>query len=391
VTRRKTLSDVGVSNLKPRPTRYAAPDPEMRGHYVRVTPSGARSFVAVARSPTGKQVWATIGSTDKFAIEEAREKARAAIKRIQNGFPPFEAPRRSPDLFEAVADKWLKRHVHAKGLRSEKEVTRLLKVHVFPAWKSRAFLSIRRSDIAELLDHIEDEHGARQADYVLAIIRGICNWFATRHDDYVPPIARGMRRTDPKNRKRRRILDDNELWQVWNAAYQSGPFGALLQLALLTAQRRDKLVSIRWDDISTEGEWGIRSSEREKGTAGALILPELALGILRAQPRLANNPYIFASRGTGHFNSFSKSKEIFDAKVRDVAPWVIHDLRRTARSLMSRAGVRPDIAERVLGHAIAGVEGVYDRHSYKVEKREALKRLADLVEKIATSVDYDQA
>ena len=63
-------------------------------------------------------------------------------------------------------------------------------------------------------------------------------------------------------------------------------------------------------------------------------------------------------------------------------PWVIHDLRRTARSLMSQAGVRPDIAERVLGHAIAGVEGVYDRHHYNDEKSDALNRLAALMERI---------
>ena len=54
--------------------------------------------------------------------------------------------------------------------------------------------------------------------------------------------------------------------------------------------------------------------------------------------------------------------------------WQLHDLRRTARSLMSRAGVRPDIAERVLGHAISGVEGVYDRHPYRDEKADALRR-----------------
>ncbi len=63
-------------------------------------------------------------------------------------------------------------------------------------------------------------------------------------------------------------------------------------------------------------------------------------------------------------------------------PWTLHDLRRTARSLMSRAGVRPDISERVLGHAIPGVQGVYDRHTYDSEKADALKRLSDLISKI---------
>ena len=65
-----------------------------------------------------------------------------------------------------------------------------------------------------------------------------------------------------------------------------------------------------------------------------------------------------------------------------IAPWTIHDLRRTAKSLMQRAGVLPHISERVLGHAIQGVEGTYDRHSYVTEKAHALKALASLIENI---------
>ena len=67
--------------------------------------------------------------------------------------------------------------------------------------------------------------------------------------------------------------------------------------------------------------------------------------------------------------------------------WTLHDLRRTARSLMSRAGIRPDIAERVPGHAIRGVEGVYVRHSYREEKAHALKALAGLIENILAPAD----
>jgi dihydroxyacid dehydratase/phosphogluconate dehydratase len=65
-----------------------------------------------------------------------------------------------------------------------------------------------------------------------------------------------------------------------------------------------------------------------------------------------------------------------------IAPWTLHDLRRTARSLMSRAGVNRDIAERTLGHTIPGVEGVYDRHGYTDEKARALEALASLVDHI---------
>jgi integrase len=114
------------------------------------------------------------------------------------------------------------------------------------------------------------------------------------------------------------------------------------------------------------------------------------LDIIKAQPKLANNPFVFAVSTRGErkadtplppFNSFCQRKAELDKKLK-IEPWTIHDLRRTAKSLMARAGVRPDISERVLGHAISGVEGVYDRHDYDAEKADALKRLADMIENI---------
>src|SRR5262249_34693778 len=145
---------------------------------------------------------------------------------------------------------------------------------------------------------------------------------------------------------------------------------------------RDKVVSMKWDDISIDGMWTIPTAPREKGTAGELELPPAALDIVRAQPHLGDNPYVLAGRGNGHINGYSKAKRQFDAKLPDIPQWQLHDLRRTARSLMAWAGVRPDIAERVMGHAIAGVQGIYDRHGYRAEKADALRRLAALIDGI---------
>lgn len=166
---------------------------------------------------------------------------------------------------------------------------------------------------------------------------------------------------------------------MWDAA--SGTFGDLVKLLLLTAQRRDKVATLRWADVSVDGTWTVPTGAREKGTGGALVLPELDLEIIRARPRLGDNPFVFAGRGDSHFSGYSKAKAALDAKA-GVRSWCLHDLRRTARSLMSRVGVRPDIAERVLGHAIGGVEGVYDRHHYQQDKAHALQSLAALIETI---------
>lgn len=392
-------TDRQVESLKPQEKRYTVRDADLRGHYVRVTPDGGKSFVVVARDPHGKQVWATIGGADAWKIGDARETAREIVKRIKSGLPAFEAPPEQPDTFKAVAETWLDRHVKRKGLRSAGEIERCLKKYIYPEWEKRDFGSIRRRDVTELLDTIEDGSGARQADHVLAIVRGVMNWQAARDDDYMSPIVRNMRRTSAAARARARILDDDELRAVWKVAETSGTFGAIVRLALLTGQRREKIATMRWQDISAEGEWTIASESREKGHAGALLLPEAALRIIRAQPRIGESPYVFpAKRARGrrieadaHFNGWSPGKEALDVAVNAwwrerhgpdaeaPAHWTLHDLRRSSRSLMARAGVRPDIAERVLGHAISGVEGVYDRHSYRDEKADALKRLAGLL------------
>ena len=374
--RRKTLTDASIAKLAPKAKQYTVPDPELPGHYVRVWTTGVKSFVAVARAPHGKQVWHTIGTSSLFTITAARAEARKAILAIRAG-----GARKAPQAVSEVVEEWLKRHVEAKGLRSAREIRRYLDRDILPAWGSREFAGIRRGDVATLLDHVEDTAGARSADFVLSIVRGIANWYATRHDDYSSPVVKGMRRCNPSERARERILTDDELRELWKAAEANGKFGAFVRLALLTAQRREKVAAMRWRDVSIDGVWSIPSEAREKGNASELVLPQAAVEIIKAQPRFADCPYVLAGRGNSHFNGYSKAKAALDAKA-PTAQWRIHDLRRTARSLMSRAGVRPDIAERVMGHAIAGVEGVYDRHSYRDEKADALRRLASLIEKI---------
>src|SRR6476659_3695778 len=373
---RRTITDLGVAALKPKAARYNFADPQLPGHYIRVTPAGGESFAVVTRDPNGKQIWATIGPTHLHTISEAREIARDLIKKIKAG-----EDRGGPETFASVAEQWLTRHVVARGLRSEDHIRRCLALHVLPAWGGREFTSIKRRDVAGLLDQIEDSGGPVIADKVLAFISGICNWYATRNDDYVSPVTRGMRRSSTKERARERILTDDEIRAVWSAADQHGTFGALVKTLLLTGQRREKVATMRWQDVSIDGVWTIPAVAREKNNARELVLPEAVLQFIRSRPRFESNPYVFSGRSIGPLRNFYTGKERFDAEVK-IAPWTLHDLRRTARSLMSRAGVRPDISERVLGHVIAGVEGIYDRHSYVTEKAQALTALAGLLENI---------
>jgi integrase len=376
MARRKTLTDAYITSLKPKPKRYAVPDPQLPSFYVRVTPTGAKSFAAVATDPSGKQIWTTIGTPALYSLDEAREKAREVIKAVRGGEGA------GLDTFMSVAGQWLKRHVEKNGIRTRAEIERILARYILPKWAGRDFVSIKRSDVTALIDHVEDKHGPRQADCCLTVFSSIANWYASRHDSYSSPLVRGMKRAAGKERQRDRILSDDEIRAVWSALPVGDTFGDLVKLLLLTGQRREKVVGMKWADVSLDGVWKLPTDKREKGNAGELTLHDLALDILRARPRFTSNPYVFAAaRGRDHFSGFSKAKLALDKKLA-LPQWQLHDLRRTSRTLMSRAGVNREHAERVLGHLISGVEGVYDQHRYDVEKTKALKALAGLIEHI---------
>jgi integrase len=353
-----------------------------------VSYGGTKTF-RVLTYHDGKARTRKLGTYPALSVKEARAHAREYWENPLK----FEA-KASVGTFKEVAENWIKRYVDLHRLRSKPEIQRILDKHLYPEWRDRPFLEIRRGEVNRLLDKVIDadshrksqprkNQGRSQADAVLAVIRAVMTWHQTRDENYISPIVRGMRRH--KSKPRDRILSDDEIRALWTALDDFRTFGPLLKLCLLTAQRGRKVASIRWDDIEA-GIWKISQESREKGTAKSLRLSTIAREIIEAQPRFNNNPHVFAGWPTGHFNSWSQHKAALNARLKDILPgmqsWTIHDLRRTARSLMIRADIRPDIAERVLGHAIAGVEGVYDRHDYLEQKSNAIARLSALIQSI---------
>jgi integrase len=370
--KRAGLTDKQIAGLERKEKRYVTPDVEMRGHYLRVPPTGPIVFTAVARDPSrnNKQIWATLGTTAELTVEQARAKAREAIRRIKEGKSAIEQPKPRPDSVAVVAQNWLARIVHKNGHRTAGETERIVKKYIGEHIGTRVFAELKRSEITSWLDDLEDDHGARMADRALSTLRAVANWHAKRDDSYTSPFVRGMHRASTKGRER--VLDDSELRNFWQAT-EGTDTGDCLRLLLLTGQRRSKVLGMHRRDIS-EGIWNVPCEPGEKGTGGSLKLPAIAIELIRRQPRMAGDDRVFP---------FQKSKlDVASATVSNGSGWWVHDLRRTARSLMSRAGVQSEHAERVLGHVVGGVEGIYDRHSYDAEKAAALEKLAALIERI---------
>jgi integrase len=208
-----------------------------------------------------------------------------------------------------------------------------------------------------------------------------------------------MARTNPTKRARDRVLNDAEIRALWATAPDEDIFGAIVKTLLLTAQRRDEVASMARSEMDDAGVWTIPAERYKTGKPNIVPLSKRALAIVREQDQIDGCDLVFSTNGKTPFSGFGKCKDRLDAAMltvmRDMAaeqgedpdkmtlaPWRLHDLRRTAKTLMSRAGVRPDVSERVLGHVIAGVEGVYDRYAYIEEKRIALETLAAEINRI---------
>lgn len=373
-----------VDAQKAGPAEYIVWDTDIRGYGLRIHPSGRRTFFLKYRTRDGRrtQVKLNIGVHGDVTPDGARKIAEGWRDEIAGGGDPRARMRataeKNEDSFKAVAENFIKRYVDKRGLRSKGEIERQLKTYIYPVWGDRAFTGITRRDVAELLDKIEDGNGATQADRVLATIRKLFNWYQTRDDDFVSPVVKGMARTRPAEHKRDRVLTDDEIRAIW--PHLDGTFGALVQVLLLTGQRLGKASTMKWENIE-DGVWTLPTEAREKNNPGSLKLSRMVLDIIEAQTKIADCPYVFPGRTKGPMAGFSPLKRELDKAV-DIPHWTLHDLRRTSRSLMSRAGVRSEHAERVLGHVIPGVEGVYDRHAYGEEKGAALEALANTVDLI---------
>lgn len=356
-----------------------------------VSPKGKKTFSIVARDPSGKQVWKAIGEVGSLSVDEARQKARLGVERIKAGMVdvfPKERPQAAPETFKEVAERYIANWVDLGGKkgdgipqRGKREIVRQLKVYVYPEWEELPFLSIERRDVARLMDQIRLNNGAVMADRVLATLNKMFNWFRQYDHTYNNPIIPEMKKSGSiADRARARFLSDDEIRAVWKACDEIGTYGAMVKIGLLTAARRDKISTMRWDEIN-DGIWTLAVVPREKPHAGVLKLPKLALDVIEAQPRIVGNPYVFAGAHGKAYNSHSAGKKVLDKKV-PTKQWQFHDLRRTASTLMNRAGVNSFVVERVLGHKIPGVAGVYNRHAYLDEKGEALLALAMLIERI---------
>ena len=173
-----------------------------------------------------------------------------------------------------------------------------------------------------------------------------------RDDDYSCPSSETCGASRRKLANASRILSDDELRRVWKAAEAEGDvYGAFVRLSLLCGQRREKVATMKWDDLVGD-VWTVPSGAREKGVPGALQLPPLAMEIIRAQPRFDGSSLrLHQPRQRRALRLLGTAPRLQDAlwcRRLSLARFAPHG------ALADGQGRRADRdAERVLGHARA--------------------------------------
>ena len=347
------------------------PDHEVPGLYLRVRASGSRSFIIRWRQGEFQRR-AIIGKVGIFTVDEARKKARKAMVGIDEGHDPVAAKAKSRAqgklIFETVAGEYLDFKVKEMKASSfdqcKRHLMKYLKpLHRFPIGK------IDRATIAVELRTIAKQSGAVQADRARSTLSAMFGWCVGEGLLEANPVFGTNKQSKAKSRDR--VLTDDELVAVWNAAPASD-FGRIVKLLMLTGQRRDEIAAMRRSELGDD-MLALPAPRTKNSRPHDVPLSPQALAVLGECAERIGRDHVFGD-GEGGFSGFSSAKGKLD-EASGVTDWTLHDLRRTAATKMADLGVQPHIIEAVLNHVSGhkgGVAGVYNRSAYAAEKRAAL-------------------
>lgn len=375
------LTDRLLRSLKPKPDNYLIYDTEAHGLAIKVTTSGHRVgilYKRLARRMNSSKK--TLGWWPETSLSELRARAHELNAAIRRGEDPRRQETSTP-LFKDALDEYVRLRLSRsrKNATYHSELARLVK-----RWGKRQLDEVTRQDIVALCNDCADVPGS--GHMLFGHTRAFFNWAVSQGLVAASPCT-GLRPSQligPKQ-ARQRVLNDAEMAAVWNAAEALGlVWSGLYRLLIVSIQRKSEIADLQWSEIDFDQGLIVIPAARYKSAAPHLIpLSSLALDILKSIPRGASGPYVFSLDGGAHpIRAFARSKSRLDKLLPDFPPWVVHDLRRTGRTNLAKLKVPTDIAELVLGHAQRGLVGVYDRHAYVEERREALELWAQKLQSI---------
>lgn len=394
-----SLTDLQVKKMGPHGKRYEVLDGN--GLFVRVSHTGHKSWIFRYRFGTEqKPRRMTLGNYPMMTLAQARERHALAMQKLAQGIDPGAIAKKEAEwrklepTFKELLDEFLKMELSKSPTASERK--RLVAKDALPFWKDRKVSSIKRRDAVVLIDRVR-ERAPVTANRLQGILVRMFNFASERGIiDFSPLI--GMRRG--KEVSRSRVLTNEEIQTFWNCLDLERTdidifhlVKIALKAILLTGQRPGEVVGMKWEHIEY-GWWTLPAeSTKTRSENRVPILPMLADLIEQAKYYSTGSQYVFVSARSPLYGfkrpgkarpkeedasltvgALANSLRRHRAEFKMDQPYTPHDLRRTVRTRLAEIGVSDIVAERVLGHKLQGVLGIYNRHSYDEEKRQALAR-----------------
>jgi integrase len=390
-----------VDSLKSGPKPQIFWDDTVPGFAVRIMPTGFISFLVQYRAGKGRAAptrKVSLGQYGKITPDQARDLARKELlAAAMGGDPVGERKAKLVAAREARERAWpvvLEAFItdHVTGLRTSAVVERSLRKHTLAPWAHKRVDRIVKKDVIALLEQAKVSATPQMARLLRAYLSKLFTWCEQRDLVQINPVRGTMKPGQVIERDR--VLSEAELRAMWIATFQQPyPFGTVVRMLVLTAQRRQEVSTLRWDALDFGNAiWTISRETTKADRAHEVPLSGMAMELLASLERYGD--YVFTSDGRTFVQAFSDIKTRLDrdmtAMLSNGKPdftlneWRFHDLRRTAATYMGRNGVQRDAITLVLNHSLPGITAIYDRAARLPEKRHALDTWARVLKDIIT-------
>jgi integrase len=383
-----TLKSVGDAQLPAGTTDTVFWDDDIKGFGLRVRQGGNRTWIYRYRLGK-KQFSISLGNAKSVPLVTARQNAAQCEAKVRlGGNPTVEkqtAIAEANNSVRPLIDQYLDERQSEWRPNSLREVKRHLLIYAKPL-HGLPISAVSQRSVSSLLADIAQSSGQVTSNRLRASFSTFLSW-VIRQGIKLPEGNVASFTQPRKEKSRERVLTDAEIRTVWQACDDDTDHSYILKLLLLTGQRAAEIGSLRWDEVF--GDQIVLPGERTKNKRPHTIpLSPPAQAILR-RLKIVGRTLVFGRDDTHGFAGWGVSKARLDQRIAKangaMAPWVIHDCRRSVATGMIGLGIQPHIVEAVLNHVSghrAGVAGVYNRASYATEKREALNLWAAHVTRV---------
>ncbi len=341
----------------------------------------------------------TLGRYPDMSLAKAREVAAEKRVQIRQGIDVAEekqaakaaVARSRLGTVAALYDDFFARQIADRRKKPER-VAALFTLHILPKLGSKQVESVKPADIDAMLRPLLDRRVHRTAMAALQMTKALFAYAMKRHLIAANPAA-PFNSTDVGGElgPRSRVLSKGELVQFFKAMRDTPNYplhsAAALKLLLALGVRKMELLKATWDQFDLEsGEWHLPADQTKTDAPIRIPLSPWVVQILEDQRnrQVRHNPYVFPvqrmapGKTTRYMGETTLNHALYMMQT-DLAPFTVHDLRRTARTHLAALGVAPHIAEMCLNHKLKGIEAVYNVHDYFAERRAALVALSDLL------------